>query len=157
MKNKTLATWMTLLGGPLGLHRFYLFGASDRLGQILPIGALLGLYGVFRAQRFGMEDPVSALLIPLLGLIVAGCALNAIVFGLMEQEKWNTLFNLPAPRQHTAGQSNWFTVVAVVVSLMLGTTALLSSLAFGFQRYFETQAEESLDAPLAESVKKSAD
>ena len=24
MKNKTLATWLTFLGGPLGLHRFYL-------------------------------------------------------------------------------------------------------------------------------------
>ncbi|MFO1212089.1 MAG: NINE protein, partial [Paenacidovorax caeni] len=24
MKSKTLATWLAFLGGPLGLHRFYL-------------------------------------------------------------------------------------------------------------------------------------
>ncbi|MBU6292828.1 MAG: NINE protein, partial [Burkholderiales bacterium] len=26
MKNKTLTTWITLLFGSLGLHRFYLYG-----------------------------------------------------------------------------------------------------------------------------------
>ena len=29
MKNKTLATWLTFFGGPLGLHRFYLRGFGD--------------------------------------------------------------------------------------------------------------------------------
>ena len=29
MKNKTLATWLAFLGGPLGLHRFYLHGFGD--------------------------------------------------------------------------------------------------------------------------------
>ena len=32
MKNKTLAAWLTFLGGPLGLHRFYLHGPTDLLG-----------------------------------------------------------------------------------------------------------------------------
>jgi len=31
----------------------------------------------------------------------------------------------------------------VVLSLLVGTTALLSSLAYGFQRYFEYQIEEA--------------
>jgi hypothetical protein len=31
----------------------------------------------------------------------------------------------------------------VVLSLLIGTTALLSSLAYGFQRYFEYQVEEA--------------
>ncbi|MCF8168548.1 MAG: hypothetical protein K9K38_09490 [Rhodoferax sp.] len=157
MKNKTLATWITLVGGPLGLHRFYLFGASDWLGRLLPIGTVLGLYGVFRAQGFGMDDAASAVLIPLLGFIVSGCALNAIVFGLMNPEKWNASFNPQTATLALAGQTNWLTVVAVVASLMLGTTALLASLAFGFQRYFEFQADDSLDAPMAEPPKKSAD
>jgi hypothetical protein len=34
MKNKTLATWITFVGGPFGLHRFYLFGTGDRLGWL---------------------------------------------------------------------------------------------------------------------------
>ena len=36
-KNKTLATWLSFLGGPLGLHRFYLHGLGDWLGWLLPI------------------------------------------------------------------------------------------------------------------------
>ena len=32
MKNKTLATWLAFVGGPLGLHRFYLKGLGDWLG-----------------------------------------------------------------------------------------------------------------------------
>ena len=50
-KNKTLATWLTFLGGPLGLHRFYLKGFGDLLGWLLPIPTALGLYGVEDGQR----------------------------------------------------------------------------------------------------------
>ena len=32
-KNKTVATWLALLGGPLGLHRFYLHGLGDNLSR----------------------------------------------------------------------------------------------------------------------------
>ena len=32
MKNKTLAAWLAFLGGPLGLHRFYLHGLGDLAG-----------------------------------------------------------------------------------------------------------------------------
>ena len=31
-RSKTLATWAALLGGSLGLHRFYLYGLRDRWG-----------------------------------------------------------------------------------------------------------------------------
>jgi len=37
MKNKTLATWLTFFGGPLGLHRFYLRGLGDLWGWLLPL------------------------------------------------------------------------------------------------------------------------
>jgi hypothetical protein len=35
-------------------------------------------------------------------------------------------------------------VFALVFALMLGATAFMGSLAFGFQRYFEYQIEEGL-------------
>ena len=50
MKNKTLATWLAFVGGPLGLHRFYLFGRRDYLGWILPWITLIGLYGFDRER-----------------------------------------------------------------------------------------------------------
>ena len=43
MKNKTTAAWLAFLGGPLGLHRFYLHGLGDWLGWLLPIPTALGL------------------------------------------------------------------------------------------------------------------
>jgi hypothetical protein len=141
MKNKTLSTWLAFLGGPLGLHRFYLHGKSDIIGWLLPLPTALGLYGVARVQQFGLDDPWSWLLIPMLGFNVAGCAINAIVFGLMPAEKWNARFN-PAG-QEQAGQTRWLTVGAVIAALLIGSIALMSSLAFSFQRYFEYQVEEA--------------
>ncbi len=76
MKNKTVAAWLTFLGGPLGLHRFYLYGPGDLLGWLLPIPTALGLYGIERVQQLGLDDHWSWVLIPLLGFTIAGCALT---------------------------------------------------------------------------------
>jgi hypothetical protein len=143
MKNKTLAAWLTFLGGPLGLHRFYLFGWGSCLGWLLPLPTLLGLYGIQRARVFGVDDPWVWLLVPLLGLTIVGCALNAIVYGLMDKQKWNRRFNPSASDEAAAGQTQWLTIGAVIASLLIGTTVLMATLAFGFQRYFETQIEEA--------------
>jgi hypothetical protein len=142
MKNKTLAAWLAFLGGPIGLHRFYLHGARDGLGWLLPVPSLLGLYGIARVQRLGVDDAWSWVLIPLLGFTIAGCALTAIVYGLMTREKWNGRFNRSAEPLAPAGATNWFTIAAVVLSLMIGTAVLMASIAFSFQRYFEYQVEE---------------
>ena len=143
MKNKTLATWLSFLGGPVGLHRFYMFGKGDWLAWVLPWPTLLGLYGFQRAQDFGVDDPISWLLLPLLGITIAGGALNAIYWGLMSTERWNSTYNPQDEVESPAGATNWLIVVALVLSLMVGTTALLSTLAYGFQRYFESQIEEA--------------
>jgi hypothetical protein len=137
MKNKTLATWLSFLGGPVGLHRFYMFGKGDWLAWVLPWPTLLGLYG------FGVDDPISWLLLPLLGITIAGGALNAIYWGLMSTERWNSTYNPQNDAESPAGATNWLIVIALILSLMVGTTALLSTLAYGFQRYFEYQIEEA--------------
>jgi hypothetical protein len=142
MKNKTLAAWLAALGGPLGLHRFYLYGLTDLLGWLLPIPTALGIYGIERVQRYGVDDQWSWVLIPLLGFTIAGCALTAIVYGLMTREKWNARFNRAASEDAASGATSWFTIAAVVVSLLVGTSVLMASIAFSFQRYFEYQIEE---------------
>jgi len=141
MKNKTVAAWLAFLGGPLGLHRFYLHGLGDMLGWLLPIPTALGLYGVQRVQQYGLDDPWSWVLIPLAGFTIAGCALTAIVFGLMPPERWNARYNPQAAPDAASGRTGWLTVGAVVVSLLIGTTVLMSSIVFSFQRYFEYQVE----------------
>ncbi|WP_137896705.1 TM2 domain-containing protein [Ramlibacter sp. 2FC] len=143
MKNKTLAAWLAFLGGPLGLHRFYLHGLADPLGWLLPIPTALGLYGIQRVQQFGQDDSLSWLLIPLLGFTIAGCALRAILYGLMTPERWNARFNPQAPADAAPGRTGWITIGAIVASLMIGTAVLMASIVFSFQRYFEYQIEEA--------------
>lgn len=143
MKNKTLAAWLAFLGGPLGLHRFYLHGLVDPLGWLLPIPTALGLYGIQRVQQFGQDDPLSWLLVPLLGFTIAGCALRAILYGLMTPEKWNARFNPQAPADAAPGRTQWLTIGAIVAALMIGTAVLMASIVFSFQRYFEYQIEEA--------------
>ncbi len=143
MKNKTLATWLAFLGGPLGLHRFYLFGWSDLWGWLLPLPTALGVYGIQRALNFGQDDALSWVLIPLVGFTIAGCALNAIIYGLQSTEQWNAKFNPQADAHAAPGQTQWLTIGAVALSLLLGTTVLMSSIVFSFQRYFEFQIEEA--------------
>jgi len=143
MKNKTIAAWLTFFGGPLGLHRFYLYGMGDLLGWMLPIPTALGLYGIERVQQMGLDDHWSWVLIPLLGFTIAGCALRAILYGLATPERWNARFNPTAPADAKPGQTHWLTIGAIVASLMIGTAVLMASLAFSFQRYFEYQIEEA--------------
>jgi hypothetical protein len=142
MKSKTLAAWLAFVGGPLGVHRFYLRGLGDMLGWLLPIPTALGLYGIERVQAYGQDDVLSWLLIPLLGFTIAGCCLTAITYGLMDRDKWNQRFNPGAPADAPAGGTRWSTIFAIALALMFGAGVLMASIAFSFQRYFEVQVEE---------------
>ena len=142
-KNKTLAVWLALLGGVLGLHRFYLRGLGDWIGWMHPIPAALGWWGVQRVLTYGQDDKLSWLLIPLLGMTIAVSCLTAIVYALSDREKWNRWFNPGLRADAVSGGTNWLTIGALVFALLLGTVAFMGSLAFGFQRYFEYQVEEA--------------
>lgn len=137
MKNKTLAAWICLLGGPLGLHRFYLRGWRDTLGLCLPVPTLLGTYGVLRIRQLGLDDSLGPMLVPLLGFTVAGCALAAIVYGLSTTDKWNAKYNPTLPRELPSGDTGWLTIAAVISALGVGATVLIGTLAYGFQTLFE--------------------
>ena len=141
-KNKTLATWLAFIGGQLGLHRIYLYGWRDVLAWMHPLVAAVGWWGVERVRLHGQDDQLAWLLIPLLGFTLAGTALTAIYYGLMSPEKWNALHN-PATPDTLAGNTNWLTIGAIVFALLFGTIALMSSIVFSFQRYFEYQVEEA--------------
>lgn len=138
-KSKTLATWIALLGGSLGLHRFYLHGWKDVLGWLHPWPTLLGVHGVLRMLAYGQDDRLSWLLIPLLGLMLSQAMLMAIIYGLTPDEQWNARHNVGG-RQHRTG---WPAVIGVIVALMVGAAILMATIAFGMQRFFEVQIEEA--------------
>lgn len=141
-KNKTLAVWLAFIGGALGLHRFYLRGLGDWVGWLHPMPTALGWYGVQRVLDYGQDDKLSWVLIPLLGLSVAAACLTGIVYALSDAEQWDRWFHSGEPGG-AASQTNWLTIIALVLSLLMGTVAFMGSLAFGIQRYFEYQVEEA--------------
>jgi hypothetical protein len=138
-RSKTLATWIALLGGGLGLHRFYLHGARDALAWLHPGPTLAGLLGVQRAFQLGQDDRLSWVLLPLLGLMLAQAALCAIIYGLTPDARWDAQYNPGAPVRATA----WAPVLGVIAALIVGATALMATIAFSGQRYFEWQVEQS--------------
>ena len=141
-KNKTLAAWLAFIGGQLGLHRLYLYGLGDLWAWVHPVVAALGWWGVERVRTLGQDDQLAWVLVPLLGFTLAGTAVTAIYYGLMPSEKWNLLHN-EAVADAPSGNTNWLTIGAVVFALLFGTIALMSSIVFSFQRYFEYQVEEA--------------
>lgn len=136
-RSKTVATWLALLGGAFGLHRFYLHGLRDPWGWCFAPPTLIGLLGVQRMREFGVDDRTAWVLIPLLGIALSVAAVSAIVYGLTPDERWNARFD-PA---HGEARSGWGAVLGVVASLVIGAGVLMATLAFSAQRYFEYQAE----------------
>ena len=131
-RSKTLATWLGVVGGSLGLHRFYLHGWRDALAWLHAVPTLAGLYGVQRMRALGQDDVLSWALIPLLGLMIAATMLAAIVHGLTPDERWNARWNAG----RAPCRSGWLAVLGVIAALMLGGGVLMATIAFSAERWF---------------------
>jgi hypothetical protein len=133
-RSKTAATWLALGLGTFGAHRFYMRGPRDAWAWLHPWPTLAGLWGVQRVQALGQDDRLSWLLLPLLGLMVAQACLFAIVYGLTPDAAW-------AERHRQAlVETRWGPVLGVIAALMVGATALMATIAFAGQRWFEWSA-----------------
>jgi hypothetical protein len=135
-RSKTLATWLAFFGGAVGVHRLYLHGFKDVWAWLhFPI-TVLGLWGVHRVQTLGQDDHLSWLLLPLLGTMISQAALCAIVYGLTPDAKWAERFQQPER------PTTWGPVLGVIAALIVGATALMATVAFSGQRFFEWQLEK---------------
>jgi hypothetical protein len=150
VRSKTLATWIAILGGSLGLHHFYLRGWRNAWGWLYPIPTLAGLAGVVRMRNLGVDDHLSWALIPWLGLTISVGMLCAIVIGLTTDAKWARLHagdpgqpvvqatreqdeEAPPPGMVRTG---WGPVLGVVLALMVGGGVLMGTIAFVVERIF---------------------
>ncbi len=90
-------------------------------------------------RAFGQDDPAAAVLIPLLGLSIAAAMLTAIVYALTPDERW--------AERHAPGQpprrTGWAPVLGAVVALLIGASALMGTVAFSGQRFFEWQLQRA--------------
>lgn len=134
-RSKTIATWVAVAGGAFGLHRFYLHGWRDPVGWLFPLPTLAGLAGLIRLRELGQDDRLAWVLLPLLGLMLSTAMLFAIVYGLTPDEKWDARHNPGQPVHAT----RWGPILGVILALLLGGIATMSTAAFGFQKLFETQ------------------
>jgi hypothetical protein len=146
MRSKTIATWLALLGGAVGLHRLYLKGLHDKPGWLHLLPTTLGLFGVLRMRELGQDDRLAWVLIPIGGLMIAQAALHAIVYGLTSDEAWAARHGQPVQ------PTGWGPVLGVITALLIGATVLLGTVAFGIQKFFEWQLEPAATAQGVEGV-----
>jgi hypothetical protein len=140
-RSKVAATWLAVIGGAFGAHRFYLHGWRDLPGWLFPVPTLLGLAGVQRMRAFGQDDRVAWVLIPMLGLALSAAMLTAIVYGLTPDDKW------AAQHGQAPQPTGWAPVLGVIVALLIGASALMGTVAFSGQRFFEWQLEQAAERP----------
>jgi hypothetical protein len=136
-RSKTVAAWLALLLGSLGVHRLYLRGLGDKLAWLYPLPTAVGLLGVLRMRTLGQDDRLAWLLIPLLGLMLSLGMLTAIVHALTPDEKWDAQQN-PG---HAVVPTGWGAVMAAIVALLVGGAVLMGTIAFSGQKFFEWQLE----------------
>jgi hypothetical protein len=87
-RSRAVATWLAVVAGTLGAHRFYLHGARDAIAWLHLPPTLVGAYGWWRMREYGVDDARGSLLVLFLGAVVVAAMLQAIVYGLASDERW---------------------------------------------------------------------
>jgi hypothetical protein len=146
-RSKTLAAWLALLLGSLGVHRMYMHGLRDVRAWLHPLPTALGLLGVDRMQTLGQDDRLAWLLVPVLGLMLSLAMLQAIVWALTPDDVWQQRYNPGRAPQPTG----WGPVLAAGLALLLGGTVLTGTIAFGGQKFFEWQLGTDAAEPVQNS------
>lgn len=125
-RHKATAALLAFLFGALGAHRLYL--GLNRWW--LPLGVtvamiplLLGVENWYRSPAFFI------LMVP-----VAAGFIEALRLALMPDEKFDAQFNTGTERRNHSG---WDAVLVAIATLMVGTIAVLTTLALLFQTVFE--------------------
>ncbi|QBE62670.1 NINE protein [Pseudoduganella lutea] len=120
-KNKTLATLLASVTGGLGIHRFYLKGLSDRWGWLH--AAALPACGIVMGAA--PQADWYFWYLPLILSMLAGF-LEALVLGLMSDEKWDAAYNADSGRR---SESRWPLAVIIVATVMVGAGMLIATIA----------------------------
>ncbi|MDQ1834192.1 NINE protein [Massilia scottii] len=120
-KNKTFASFLALILGAVGAHRFYLRGSLDKLGLLhlasLPVAGLV--YGL---------APEANWFFKVLPLVLSGIIgfIEALMIGLTPDEKFDAGFNTGSGRKSA---SNWVLAVLLVCTMLTAATMTIATLA----------------------------
>ena len=120
-KNKTVAALLAFLLGGLGLHRLYLRGLRDPWLWAHLAG--LPLAWVIAKGAPDVDGFYKVLPIMISGLVGF---LEALVLGLMSDEKWDARFNAASGKQ---SESRWPLAIILVASMMVGAASLIATIS----------------------------
>ena len=120
-KNKTLAALLAFLLGGLGLQRLYLRGLRDPwLWAHLACLPVALLVATLAPQADGFYKLLPIIVSGLVGL------LEALVLGLMSDEKWDARFNAGSGKQ---SDTHWPLALVLVASMMIGAGGLIATIS----------------------------
>jgi TM2 domain-containing membrane protein YozV len=120
-KNKTFATLLAFLLGGLGAHRFYLRGVNDTWGWV----QACSLPAVGLVMAAAPQADIYYKLLPLFLSMLAGF-LQALVLGLMSDEKWDATFN---PGSGRSSETRWPLAVILVATMLVGCGSLIATIS----------------------------
>ncbi len=119
--NKTLASFYAAIFGGIGIHRLYLRGIQDPWGWLhiacLPLSLVLANLSNPTLRMFSATPFIISVLLGFL---------QALVLGLMSDEKWDQQYN---PNSGKKSDSRWPLALVLVFTLMLGAVGLIGSIA----------------------------
>jgi TM2 domain-containing membrane protein YozV len=127
-KNKTLTSFLALLFGGLGIHRFFLRGKTDKwawlhLASLPASGLVIALFPTL---------PLFFGILPLtLSVLIAFP--ETLVIGLTPDEKWDAKYNTASGR---ASSSGWPLAIILVLAVGVGATGLIATIARSFDLLF---------------------
>lgn len=117
-RNKVTAAWLACLLGTFGAHWWYMGRRHAWLVTLLSLVLLVA------AQFFPVwwSNPAFLLLI----IPAADGVIEAVVFALMDDKKFDRRYNPGSSRENRTG---WHAVIVAVVSTLLGSTVLVFGIA----------------------------
>ena len=126
--NKTLTSMLAFLLGGLGAHRFYLRGLKDRW-------AWIHLASVPASLLIAMLQPDANWFYKILPLILSFLVgfLEALVLGLIPDDKWDASYNAASGTQSA---SNWPLALSLVLTLMIGAGTLIATISRLFDLWY---------------------
>ena len=127
-KNKTLGTLLATLLGGLGAHRFYLYGKKDYWAWISVLAFILLSFAII--IRLPQALFITFLILTIISFFAG--LIGALVIGLTPDEKWDAQFNAHSGRSSDSG---WAVILLVIITFALGSTALIATIARGFDLY----------------------
>lgn len=125
---KALAGLLALIAGVAGAHRLYL---GARFWWIYPLAALPALGWSMHAEQWYREPAFF-----LAALVALVAMVEAIVFCLTPDERWDARWNPGSTRRSASG---WAAVLVAIASLVVGAILMMSVMAIALEGWFASR------------------